>query len=400
MAGFQSWGNNETAFHFMTLQGATLPTPEQHKLQDMGKGRVQPYFTNDYYVNAGLQLGITAQQAKMASDKGGSTGSGKARDSAVRSFQDMNDGGDRGEQYIIHRELAAKVTATNRFKEALKSEKAVELLKEGYIVPQIPNNVVTELQHNAALKLQAQTKIDNAAQKAAFWALRNGGKIEATAQMANPISTQTYNIKGEKIVVLGKGIKSQARIQMEKETARIQAEKQKQQEKTSQRQSVADNSKNLPNFDAQSQKYNQNNNVNPSSLYTNQPLIVTGQSQNSSVDVGINSNANYNYATQFNDYQTANPAQSVNLGQQVNPPYFTAGLSSIPDNNEVQTSDLGGDIQHQETDVNTNLEYELPLAQQSTKNVNWDFAQSITAGSSLIPLAGIGLLAYFMGKRK
>ena len=69
MAGFQSWGNNETAFHHMTLQGVTLPTPEQHKLQDMGKGRVQPYFTNDYYVNAGLQLGITAQQAKMASDK-------------------------------------------------------------------------------------------------------------------------------------------------------------------------------------------------------------------------------------------------------------------------------------------------------------------------------------------
>ena len=292
----------------------------------------------------------------------------------------------------------SKIESETKQKE--ESEKAFKLLKEGYIVPQIPNNVVTELQHNAALKLQSQTKLDNAAQKAAFWALRNGGKIEAAAQMANPISTQTYNIKGEKIVVLGKGIKSQARIQMEKETARIQVEKQKQQEKTSQRQSVADNSKNLPNFDAQSQKYNQNNNVNPSSLYTNQPLIVTGQSQNSSVDVGINSNANYNYATQFNDYQTANPAQSVNLGQQVNPPYFTAGLSSIPDNNEVQTSDLGGDIQHQETDVNTNLEYELPLSQQSTKNVNWDFVQSITAGSSLIPLAGIGLLAYFMGKRK
>ena len=292
----------------------------------------------------------------------------------------------------------SKIESETKQKE--ESEKAFKLLKEGYIVPQIPNNVVTELQHNAALKLQSQTKLDNAAQKAAFWALRNGGKIEAAAQMANPISTQTYNIKGEKIVVLGKGIKSQARIQMEKETARIQVEKQKQQEKTSQRQSVADNSKNLPNFDAQSQKYNQNNNVNPSSLYTNQPLIVTGQSQNSSVDVGINSNANYNYATQFNDYQTANPAQSVNLGQQVNPPYFTAGLSSIPDNNEVQTSDLGGDIQHQETDVNTNLEYELPLSQQSTKNVNWDFVQSITAGSSLIPLVGIGLLAYFMGKRK
>jgi hypothetical protein len=116
--------------------------------------------------------------------------------------------------------------------------------------------------------------------------------------------------------------------------------------------------------------------------------------------VGINSNANYNYATQLNDYQTANPLQSVNLGQEVNPPYFTAGLSSIPDNNEVQTSDLGGDIQHQETDVNTNLEYELPLAQQSTKNVNWDFAQSITAGSAVIPLTIVGLIALVLGKKK
>ena len=182
--------------------------------------------------------------------------------------------------------------------------------------------------------------------------------------------------------------------------ARTQTARQISQEKTSQRQSVADNSKNLPNFDAQSERYNQNNNVNPSSLYTNQPLIVTGQSQNSSVNVGINSNANYNYATQLNDYQNANPNTQVNLGQEVNPPYFTAGLSSIPDSNEVQTSDLGGDIQHQETDVNTNLEYELPLAQQSTKNVNWDFAQSITAGSSLIPLAGIGLLAYLLKRSK
>ena len=193
---------------------------------------------------------------------------------------------------------------------------------------------------------------------------------------------------------------NRARETAEFRAAQTQTARTKSQARTAQMISVSENEKNLPNFDAQSEKIIQNNNVNPSSLYTNQPLIVTGQSQNSSVDVGINSNANYNYATQFNDYQTANPAQSVNLGQQVNPPYFTAGLSSIPDNNEVQTSDLGGDIQHQETDVNTNLEYELPLAQQSTKNVNWDFAQSITAGSSIVPLAGIGLLAYLLKRLK
>tara|TARA_R110001599_G_scaffold110494_2_gene274403 strand:- start:18 stop:746 length:729 start_codon:yes stop_codon:yes gene_type:complete len=179
--------------------------------------------------------------------------------------------------------------------------------------------------------------------------------------------------------------------------AQTQTARQSMQARTAKMISVAENEKNLPNFDAQSEQFNQNNNVNPSSLYTNQPVNVTGQTKSSVMDYGLNTNANYNYATAMNDYQTANPAGSINLGQTVNEPYFTAGLSSVPDDNEVKTSLLGGDIQHQETDVNTNLEYELPLSQQSTKNVNW--ANSITAGSSIVPIAGIGLLSYFMGKR-
>ena len=188
-----------------------------------------------------------------------------------------------------------------------------------------------------------------------------------------------------------------ARVTAEFRAAQTQTARTKSQARTAQMISVAENEKNLPNFDAQSEQFNQNNNVNPSSLYTNQPVNVTGQTKSSVMDYGLNTNANYNYATAMNDYQTANPAGSINLGQTVNEPYFTAGLSSVPDDNEVKTSLLGGDIQHQETDVNTNLEYELPLAQQSTKNVNW--AQGITAGSSIVPIAGIGLLSYFMGKR-
>ena len=188
-----------------------------------------------------------------------------------------------------------------------------------------------------------------------------------------------------------------ARVTAEFRAAQTQTARTKSQARTAQMISVAENEKNLPNFDAQSEQFNQNNNVNPSSLYTNQPVNVTGQTKSSVMDYGLNTNANYNYATAMNDYQTANPLQSVNLGQTVNEPYFTAGLSSVPDDNEVKTSLLGGDIQHQETDVNTNLEYELPLAQQSTKNVNW--SDSITAGSSIVPIAGIGLLSYFMGKR-
>ena len=58
---------------------------------------------------------------------------------------------------------------------------------------------------------------------------------------------------------------------------------------------------------------------------------------------------------------------------------------------------LGGDIQHQESEINTNLEYEKPLSQQSEANVNW--AQSLSIGSSLIPLAAIGAL-YFMGGKE
>ena len=188
-----------------------------------------------------------------------------------------------------------------------------------------------------------------------------------------------------------------ARVTAEFRAAQTQTARTKSQARTAQMISVAENEKNLPNFDAQSEQFNQNNNVNPSSLYTNQPVNVTGQTKSSVMDYGLNTNANYNYATAMNDYQTANPAGSINLGQTVNEPYFTAGLSSVPDDNEVKTSLLGGDIQHQETDVNTNLEYELPLAQQSTKNVNW--SDSITAGSSIVPIAGIGLLSYFMGKR-
>tara|TARA_R110000824_G_scaffold265766_1_gene454696 strand:+ start:902 stop:1678 length:777 start_codon:yes stop_codon:yes gene_type:complete len=254
--------------------------------------------------------------------------------------------------------------------------------------------VVTQLQHNAAVRKQQAAQAANAIQSKAFWALRSGGKAEAAAQMANPISTQTYHSKTGTVVILGKGIKSAARIAAEKETERIQTEMQALQAKYDNMISTSSNATNLPSFDAQSESYNQNNNVNPSSLFTNQPVNVTGQGQNSSVNGGINTDANYNYATQLNDYQSANPAQSVNVGQTVNPPYFTAGLSSIPDNNEVKTSDLGGDIQHQETDVNTNLEYELPLSQQSETNVNWDFAQSTmpSLGITTLVLGGIALL--------
>ena len=192
---------------------------------------------------------------------------------------------------------------------------------------------------------------------------------------------------------------NRARVTAEFAAAQHQTARQAAEERTAQIQSVADNSTNLPNFDSQNQIYHvsSNNVVNPSSLFPSQPVNVTGPSQNSTMDYGVNTDSNYNTATAMNDFTSANPNSEINLGQTVNPAYFTAGKSSIPYNNETNTDLLGGDIQHQETDVNTNLEYEKSLSQQSEANVNW--AQSLSIGSSLIPLAAIGAL-YFMGKRK
>ena len=155
-----------------------------------------------------------------------------------------------------------------------------------YIVEQLENNVVTTLEHNAAVRRQQQAQADNAAQSAAFWALRGGGKAEAAAQMKNPIT-----------------------------------------------------------------------------LYGPQPVNSNNKSTNSTpVSNSIVTNANYNYATQMNDYQNANPVSDVNMGQGPQP-YVNTNQSTAPKSNEVATDNLGGDIQHQETDLTTNVESTPPLEQ-------------------------------------
>ena len=212
----------------------------------------------------------------------------------------------------------------------------------------------------------------------------SGQSVSSTSQSANAAYLAAVN---------------RARVTAEFAAAQHQTARQAAQERTAQMQSVSDNSTNLPNFDSQNQIYNssRNNVVNPSSIFPSQPVVTNGQGQNSTMKYGINTNANFNTATAMNDFQSANPTLEINLGKTVNPSYYTAGLSSVPYNNETDTSLLGGDIQHQETDVNTNLEYEKPLSQQSESNVNW--AQSINYSAFLIPVAAIGAL-FFLGKRK
>lgn len=191
--------------------------------------------------------------------------------------------------------------------------------------------------------------------------------------------------------------KSAGRIAAEKRSEELQKQKAQAAAKAAQMISVSENTKVMPSYDAQSQLFNNsisNNNVNPPALYTPQPVNSNNNSQNSSVGGGVNVNANYNYATQMNDFQTANPTAQVNMGQAAQDWGYTAGKSSIPIDNEVKTSLLGGDIQHQETDVNTNVEY-LPEMNDPQDTIG---SSTGYAGAG-IALAGLGALL-LLGRRK
>lgn len=174
-----------------------------------------------------------------------------------------------------------------------------------------------------------------------------------------------------------------------------QTERQKQEDISKQIMiSTTNNSQVMPDFMAQSEQWNRNSTNLPSALYPNQPVIVQGQGRNSTMRYGINTNANFNNATAMNDFVAANPTLDINAGY--NPqPYFNYGLSSAPAANEVQTDIIGGDIQHIETDSNTNVEYEKPLSQQDESNVNWAESGTLSVGLAAAALGG----ALYLGAR-
>ena len=250
-----------------------------------------------------------------------------------------------------------------------------------------------QMAHNAAVRLQNQTKIDNAAQSAYMFALRSG-EVSAASQMASPYSKQV--IQGKQNYVIESQVnRDKARVAAELVTEAIQKERTRSESRTAQMISVSENTTNIPSYDAQSQNFNNsisNNNVNPAALYTPQPVNNNNNSQNSSVSGGVNVNANYNYATQMNDFQNQNPTGQVNMGQAAQGWGYTGGKSSIPFENEVKTSLLGGDIQHQESDINTNVSY-LPEMNDPQDTIG----SSINLGGAGIALAGIGALL-LMGK--
>ena len=173
MAGSNNWGEPVRAFKMMELQGAPKATESQKLNKDIGKGRSVFSFTNDYYVNAGKALGVTAKQAKQASDAGGRSGSGKKRDAVLRRFQDLNDGGNRVSQYSQNRASAKLTTAGFSQKAKLKAQPKTNeaILRSTSSDPDIAKA--------------------NAKQTAYVASLRAGGVGIAEA-LLNPQTSQTY----------------------------------------------------------------------------------------------------------------------------------------------------------------------------------------------------------------
>lgn len=238
------------------------------------------------------------------------------------------------------------------------------------------------------------------------------GKINTVEALRNPQTTQTYsnNTVNLNQFLTERGYtgsdfvpNSVLKRPTEKSEARQAAE-----EITAQMITVTNNSKQLPQSNAQQGggfRNNQvrNNIVNPSSLYPTQPTVTNGQGQNSTMNYGLSTDSNYNYASQMNDFTFSNPNYDINMGL-ANPQQTNFGnKSSVPKDNDVSTENLGGDIQHQETDVNTNVEYANPTVSVPS-DTNWEQSgvlpfSPFSLGSTGIILGGIAALL-LLGKKK
>ena len=246
------------------------------------------------------------------------------------------------------------------------------------------------------------------------------GKINVMEALKNPQTTQTYTRDSNATNLDFKTATSKFLTERgysgndfvpdsvlkkptEKSAARQAAE-----ERTAQMITVSNNSRQLPQSDAQQGggfRNNQvrNNIVNPFSLYPTQPTVTNGQGQNSTMNYGLSTDSNYNYASQMNDFTYSNPSYDINMGL-ANPQQTNFGSkSSVPKDNDVSTENLGGDIQHQETDVNTNVEYANPTVSVPS-DTNWEQSgvlpfSTFSLGSTGIILGGIAALL-LLGKKK
>jgi len=221
--------------------------------------------------------------------------------------------------------------------------------------------MVTAEQHQAALNRQKQAQADNAKQKQYVADLR-AGKINIATALLNPQTKQSYTVRGQSVDVSGTSI-------------------------------------NLPQFIAQSGYDVAQPEIIPNSLFSPQSINVSGSSAREiakereiQLKAGISSDLNLTSATSMNDWISTNPTRQINMGIQTQSLGYTANESSAPKNNEVQTRNLGGNNQRQETDSDTNVE------KQST--LDYSLPQVTTSlGSTGIVLAGLAAL-FLLGKRK
>lgn len=207
MAGYTQWGKPGKVFKYMQLQGAPKATQEQFIISDAGKGRLAFRFTQDYYDTAAKATGLTPEQARIVSDVGGRTQSGKARDDQQRFFQDLNDGGNRRDQYAQNRKLAKRTTASFNQKAKLKAQAAKNSenkLSNNNVIfkdnkPIKPDSKEGQ-QIEAILDRQRITKAANQEQSKMFWQMRNASTateamaIRQNAMKANP-TVGTFNYK-------------------------------------------------------------------------------------------------------------------------------------------------------------------------------------------------------------
>jgi hypothetical protein len=231
------------------------------------------------------------------------------------------------------------------------------------------------------------------------------GKINTVEALRNPQTTLTYSNSTINLnqFLTERGYtgndfvpNSVLKRPTEKSEARQAAE-----EITAQMITVTNNSRQLPQSDAQQGggfRNNQvrNNIVNPSSLYPTQPTVTNGQGQNSTMNYGLSTDSNYNTATTMNDFMSANPSSDINIGS-ANPQSTVWWKSAAPQDNSVKTSDLGGDIQHQETDDYTNVN-DLPFQNQVPSDTNWA-SPLPSIGTTGIVLGGIAALL-LLGKKR
>jgi len=175
--------DSQHTVHYATFAGIPIDHKSEVKYYDGGR------FTQAYYERAGKARGITTEEAFKVSQAGRISGSGKARDQVLRSFQDPT--GASEALYQEHRRLAAKTTASAYGAIAVKKAQASG------------TNTATDIYGSKSLvgtnvkapKGNYTQQIQNAMRQQRTVDLRAGNVGLATA-LLEPVTAQKYTNTG------------------------------------------------------------------------------------------------------------------------------------------------------------------------------------------------------------